>query len=151
MFTREQHIMRRRFSQNKNVPLLHLLCMASIYQCKTSIGSKYFLAYGQLNRRCEMPQIDQINHNLLCRPLTQIKVYSFHSFFIVIAIYQQKPCFSMSIGYIFFLISLQEKLAFLCLFLSILIRNKRTISVNIFGLTRLIKYLFMEDGCLRNK
>ena len=102
MFTREQHIMRRRFSQNKNVPLLHLLCMASIYQCKTSIGSKYFLAYGQLNRRCEMPQIDQINHNLLCRPLTQIKRYSFHSFFIVIAIYQQKPCFSMSIGYIFF-------------------------------------------------
>ena len=90
MFTREQHIMRRRFSQNKNVPLLHLLCMASIYQCKTSIGSKYFLAYGQLNRRCEMPQIDQINHNLLCRPLTQIKVYSFHSFFIAIAIYQQK-------------------------------------------------------------
>ena len=51
MFTREQHITRRRFSSNKNVPLLHLFCMASIYQCKTSIRSKYFLAHGQLNRR----------------------------------------------------------------------------------------------------
>ena len=135
------------------MPLLHLFCMASIYQCKTSIRSKYFLAHGQLNRRSwNATNRSNLSHPIMSDTDTD-KTILISFIFVMIVKMKQNLLFGEYRLIVYFFDNLWEKMPFLSMFVSYLIWNKRTINVNMCGLTRplSIKYLFMENRLQNNK